>query len=86
MACRLIGTNLSFEPMLFVDQIHSENFNENTTISFQENTIENSVCKMASILSRPPCMLNKYLDALYGNPKNILIITVTELSLDLQRV
>ena len=33
------------------------NFNRNSNIFIQENALQNVVCEMASILSRPQCVL-----------------------------
>ena len=36
------------------------NFRRNSNIFIQENAFENVVCEMASILSRPQCVLNRF--------------------------
>ena len=38
------------------------NFNRNSNIFIQENALENVVCEMASILSRPQCVKERWFD------------------------
>ena len=61
MACCLDGTKPLSESMLEYCQLHpweqtSVKFNRNWNIFIQENALENIVCEMASILSRPQCV------------------------------
>ena len=63
MACRLIGTKSLSVPMLenfnWTLRINLHwNFNWKSYIFIQENSFENAVCQMATILHRPQCVNN----------------------------
>ena len=47
------------------------NFNRNSNIFIQENTLENVVCKMAAILSRPQCVNG----VLWSSPKSVFTVS-----------
>ena len=62
MACRLVGAKPLSEPLLNIvnwtlRNIFQRNFTQNSNIFIQENTLENVVCEMAAILSRPQCVI-----------------------------
>ena len=61
MACRLVGANPLSEPMLECLKFdHQEqtslSINQNPYIFIQENALENVVCEIAAIFSRPQCV------------------------------
>ena len=60
MVCRLDGAKPLSEPMLeYCWTLRNKlqwKFNRNSNIFIQENALENVVCEMASILSRPQCV------------------------------
>ena len=61
MACRLDGAKPLSEPCWNIVNSTLRNklqwtFNRNSNIFIQENVLENVVCEMASILSRPQCV------------------------------
>ena len=61
MACRRSGDKPLSEPMLEIVNWNPGkklqwNFNRNWNIFIQEKALENVVCEMASILSRPQCV------------------------------
>ena len=74
MACRLDGAKPLSEPLLEYCSLGNKlqwNINRNSYIFIHENALENVVCKMASILSRPQCVHHVYtmnLEAVWKSP------------------
>ena len=74
MACRLVGAKPISEPMRDIiywapRNKHQCNFNQNSSISIQENQVENLVWEMASVLSRPSCVKVNYLTLMLEDVK-----------------